>query len=30
VAIMLTHFLNDSEDLRPFAEELGKAAIAKV
>lgn len=30
VAVMLTHFLNDSEQLRPFAEELGKAAIAKV
>lgn len=30
VAVMLTHFLNDSEQLRPFAEELGKAAIARI
>ena len=30
VAVMLTHFLNDPEQVRPFAEALGKAAIAKV
>ena len=30
VAVMLTHFLNDSGQLRSFAEELGKAAITKV